>query len=386
MKKLLNAVLAAAMVLETFTAVKAAPVPRAADLAQKAAVMADCPVHQSGLYDVTGINDGDDTTGWCSEAHKTSQHTEHWVCLDFGTPVLFDQIRLFWDAEKYPAAYKIQISETARDSDWYDLAHVENCTGGGEKILDTEVSAARYIRVRTLKNVTDDETVRLNTFSVSLNGKGTADETAVQRDSDWLTEDIVRKASRMYPEIANPDLQNVKSTLNLSKTGFASSHIQWSVGYWHFNQRALYSGVMSSNRTELIEPYYDYYMRSMKAQQDYTADRFGFTDGAMKTTESMRWDGYPFKDSQRGTIYENEYVGWIYSTGPEVAESMYNSIPAASPHWSGTIPIWKQPCSSLSSGSVMTKRTECIIWMTPTPWSITGGSIMRPPTMQAPAA
>lgn len=228
-KKLISMMLAAAMVCSSPLSVLANSEAELTDLARSASVVADCPVQQSGKYNVGPVKDGDDKTGWLSEAHTTSQHTKHWVYLDFGKPTTFDQIRLVWDAEKYAADYKIQVSNTARDSDWYDRAEEAGNTSGGEKEYKIEPTTARYVRVYTTKNVTEDETIQLNTFSVFKTKEDLDEKVIVAQDEEWLTEDVVRTATGLYPEITNPDLKNVKATLNLPKTGFASSDISWSV-------------------------------------------------------------------------------------------------------------------------------------------------------------
>lgn len=106
------------MVLSLQTNIAAATKSEASDsdLARGATIVADCPVHQSGKYNVRPVNDGNDSTGWLSEAYATSQHKKHWVYVDFGSPKTFDQVRIVWDNTKYAEDYKIQVSNTARDS------------------------------------------------------------------------------------------------------------------------------------------------------------------------------------------------------------------------------------------------------------------------------
>lgn len=233
--KLIGLILAAAMVVTSqagmLPTVYAAE-PDNADLARDAKIVADCPVRHSdtyGGYNVAPINDGDDSTGWVSEAYKTSQHTKHWVYVDFGEPTTFDQVTLVWDDAKYAEDYKIQVSNTARDSDWHDRAEEKGNTEGGEKTYEIEQTTARYVRVYSTKNVTEDETVQLNTFSVFKNQKDPSDKDAVAKDLELLTDDFIKTSSSLYKEIANEDLKNVKASLNLPKTGFASSDITWNV-------------------------------------------------------------------------------------------------------------------------------------------------------------
>lgn len=235
LNKTISLLLAVSMLLGSQTGMTVQAKDREAtdgDLAKEAEIVADCPVLHSnayGGYDVKLINDGDDSTGWVSEKYTTSRHKKHWVYVDFGSPKTFDEIQLVWDDVKYAQDYKIQVSNTARDSDWYDRAEVTGNDKGGKKKHEIESTTARYVRVYTTKNVTKDETIQLNTFSVFQNKKGVSDKDAVEKDLEFLTEDVVKTSSGLYQEIANTDLKNVKASLNLPKTGFASSDITWSV-------------------------------------------------------------------------------------------------------------------------------------------------------------
>ena len=104
---------------------------------------------------------------------------------------------------------------------------------------------------------------------------------------------------------------------------------RWIAGYWHFNERALYNGLLASNRLDIFQRYIDFYLRLMPAMQTYTHNVFGFTHGALKTTETVRWDGYPFKDKSATLdrklthFFYSPYVDHIFSTGPEVAHNMW---------------------------------------------------------------
>ncbi len=229
LKKAVSLLLATTMVCGSWTGMESEAKETDPDLAKGATIVADCPVHQSGKYNVAPINDGDDATGWLSETYATSQHKKHWVYVDFGKPKTFDQVRLVWDNTKFAEDYKIQVSNTARDSDWHDCAKEKGNQKGGEKVYDIEPTTARYIRVYSTKNVTKDETIQLNTFSVLKNKKDVSDKEAVTKDLKSLTDDFIKTSSSLYEEIANKDLQHVKASLNLPKTGFASSEIEWSV-------------------------------------------------------------------------------------------------------------------------------------------------------------
>ncbi|MFS6555371.1 hypothetical protein VPJ68_07815, partial [Parabacteroides distasonis] len=73
-------------------------------------------------------------------------------------------------------------------------------------------------------------------------------------------------------------------------------HTRWGAGYWHFNTRALYNGLLASNRPDIFRRYIEFYLRLTPAMQTHAHNVFGYTGGALKTAETIRWDGYPFKD------------------------------------------------------------------------------------------
>lgn len=201
----------------------------ATDLARGKTAMADCPSFDSYTIPVQLV-DGDDGTGWKSAAEAQCKHTEHWAMVDLGqTPVTFDQVQLVWDATSYAIAYKIQVSQTARDSDWHDRAVLESNASGGKKTHDIDITTARYVRVYIGGSASANGVVGLNTFSVFSTKPTVSDEDAVAEDIAELDDDFIKTNSSLYPEMANTDLQNVKATLNLPKTGFASSGISWSV-------------------------------------------------------------------------------------------------------------------------------------------------------------
>ena len=113
-------------------------------------------------------------------------------------------------------------------------------------------------------------------------------------------------------------------------TALQDQDVKWNVGYWHFNQRAVYNGALAANHVDGFQRFVDFYDGCKDTMTEYTRQRFGYTD-AMKTQEILRWDGYPRAwplssnpESSAFTQFDNQYVGWIYCTGPEVAENMYS--------------------------------------------------------------
>ncbi len=104
--------------------------------------------------------------------------------------------------------------------------------------------------------------------------------------------------------------------------------IRWNYGYWHYNQRAIYHGFLSSNRVEGYLPYLNFYNGLMEPMTTYTVEYFneetntehGFIDptvtDAMKTWETIVWDG---------SGYNNDHTGLIFSTGAEIAENMFRA-------------------------------------------------------------
>lgn len=197
--------------------------------------MADCPLYMQGdIINNPGgsylkVNDGDDTTGWTSLAEETCLHKEHWIYLDFIKPVTFDQVKIVWDQDNYAEDYKIQVSNTGRDADWYDREVVKKNETGDVKTHDFESTTARYVRVYVNKAKNENGVVGIKTLSVFQKQEVPKEKDAVNKDLDFLTEDILKSTNTMLPEITNSDLKHVKASLNLPKTGFHSSEIEWSV-------------------------------------------------------------------------------------------------------------------------------------------------------------
>lgn len=106
-------------------------------------------------------------------------------------------------------------------------------------------------------------------------------------------------------------------------------HTRWGAGYWHFNTRALYNGLLASNRPDIFRRYIEFYLRLTPAMQTHAHNVFGYTGGALKTAETIRWDGYPFKDlapelaPDLKQFFYSPYIYRIFSTGPEVAHNMW---------------------------------------------------------------
>ncbi len=118
-------------------------------------------------------------------------------------------------------------------------------------------------------------------------------------------------------------------------TAVKDADLKWNNGYWHFNQRAVYHGMLASNHLEGYLPYLDFYngiqdamttFSLMKYTESADAEHGFIADGitnAMKTAETIRWDGFSGPEDSSYSIYNNDYTGRIFSTGPEVAENMY---------------------------------------------------------------
>ena len=136
---------------------------------QDVVVMADCPVVREDTVKNNPcgshlkLNDGDDATGWTSGSNESVKHTEHWAYIDFGSSMTFDEVRLFWDSNAYAADYRIQVSNSGRDSDWQDRAVITGNESGGEKIHDFEQTTARYVRVYVDQAKQENAAVTLNT-------------------------------------------------------------------------------------------------------------------------------------------------------------------------------------------------------------------------------
>ena len=117
--------------------------------------------------------------------------------------------------------------------------------------------------------------------------------------------------------------------------------IRWNEGFWHFNQRAVYQGLMASNHVDGYLSYLNFYDQIKDSMTTFTVSEYneinnpsrgfitnGVTD-AMNTAETVRWDGYSGDISLVGqsdsTMYRSPYILWIFSTGFEVAENMYSA-------------------------------------------------------------
>jgi hypothetical protein len=90
---------------------------------------------------------------------------------------------------------------------------------------------------------------------------------------------------------------------------------KWSVGYWYWNQRDIYASFLASNHSEMVRAENRLYSRNFDALVRHTRHRF-LVDGIW-VPETMGWDG-----SARYTD-DSPWSKYIFSTGAEVAESMY---------------------------------------------------------------
>jgi len=90
---------------------------------------------------------------------------------------------------------------------------------------------------------------------------------------------------------------------------------RWSVAYWYWNQRDIYSPFLASNHPEILHVNNHLYSRNLDALAAQTRHKY-LVDGIW-VPEVMGWDG---------NARHNDASTWtkdILSTGAEVAESMY---------------------------------------------------------------
>jgi alpha-L-fucosidase 2 len=99
-----------------------------------------------------------------------------------------------------------------------------------------------------------------------------------------------------------------------SAAGDANSR-KWSVGYWYWNERDVFSSFFASNHLEIPRVLNRLYSRNSEALATYTKNKY-HVDGIW-VPETMGWDGNArFTDN-------SEWAKNILSTGAEVAENMY---------------------------------------------------------------
>ena len=94
-----------------------------------------------------------------------------------------------------------------------------------------------------------------------------------------------------------------------------SNSAKWSVAYWYWDQRDVYSSFLASNHPEILGVFNRLYSRNFDALVTHTRAKYQI-DG-LWVPETMRWDG---------NARHTEVSDWtkdILSTGAEVAESMY---------------------------------------------------------------
>jgi hypothetical protein len=90
---------------------------------------------------------------------------------------------------------------------------------------------------------------------------------------------------------------------------------KWSVAYWYWNQRDVYNSFLASNHAEMLRVDDSLYSRNFDALATHTRHRYSIE--GIWVPETMRWDG-----SARYTD-DSPWTKNIFSTGAEVAESMY---------------------------------------------------------------
>lgn len=107
------------------------------------------PAYASGdddpTRDASKAVDGDKSTRWASNYDDNA-----WIYIDFGEPIKFHQVNLFWETA-YGRQYIIQVSNNA--SEWTDV-FVQNNGKGGQESLSFDEVTARYIKLQGVKRAT----------------------------------------------------------------------------------------------------------------------------------------------------------------------------------------------------------------------------------------
>ncbi|MDP4180687.1 MAG: carbohydrate-binding protein, partial [Bacillota bacterium] len=91
---------------------------------------------------------------------------------------------------------------------------------------------------------------------------------------------------------------------------------QWCGGYWYWNERDVYSPFLASNHANVLDSFFNLYLRNFNTFQSHTKSRFG-VDGIW-VPETIGWDG-----NARHTD-ESDFTKNIFSTGAEACHFMYN--------------------------------------------------------------
>ncbi|MDB5050873.1 MAG: carbohydrate binding family 6, partial [Fibrobacteres bacterium] len=92
--------------------------------------------------------------------------------------------------------------------------------------------------------------------------------------------------------------------------------IDWSGGYWYWNQRDVLNSFLASNRVDVIDGYYKLYSDLLPKLKALTQSRFKI-DGVW-TPETIRWDG----DATWTT--SSTFTDNIFSTGGELSNNMFD--------------------------------------------------------------
>ena len=92
--------------------------------------------------------------------------------------------------------------------------------------------------------------------------------------------------------------------------------IDWSGGYWYWNQRDVLNSFLASNRVDVIDGYYKLYSDLLPKLKALTQSRFKI-DGVW-TPETIRWDG----DATWTT--SSTFTDNIFSTGGELSDNMFD--------------------------------------------------------------
>jgi alpha-L-fucosidase 2 len=91
---------------------------------------------------------------------------------------------------------------------------------------------------------------------------------------------------------------------------------KWSSGYWHWNERDVYSSFLASNHAEILHGLNRLYSRNFAELTEHTRSRY--LVGGIWVPETIGWDG-----NARHTE-DSDYTKDILSTSGEVAESLYS--------------------------------------------------------------
>ncbi len=113
-------------------------------------------------------------------------------------------------------------------------------------------------------------------------------------------------------------------TLTFDYDGQNADYRRWGAGYWHQNTRLFYWPLIASGDTDLLMPWFDFYMNLLPFQQDVTKIQYGH--GGAYFPETMNFFGLFIQDDwgwdNPGSASDTRWIRYHYSSNLEVLAMM----------------------------------------------------------------